>query len=348
MCILAHVPGAAVRYGRRMRFSLSVLALCCSAAACSNEAAPSEAEAETETTATDDELRDVTCKALPESWMHTWRMQADGGRLQLRVGEARPEGAIIGDVLFFHGFADRLDNHQPMFTEWTKRGFRVISFEYPSHGETCGKSLAFYMYPGLARLAAEVELSTREDAERPLLLAGWSMGGLLATRLLQGLEPLSRPVRGAMLLTPGVAVHTFLSRVENETLTRNPSPPHTGPIAPVRPAVWPVATNLLYHARVARSTRLPKNVPVLTVVGGDEEDVYAKSADIRAWVTDKRDEGALSLGLSCPGGYHEIDNEPEPMGPQVQRSLGQFATAVLEGTTATSVETTADDACQTF
>lgn len=322
-----------------LALSFAALAVACSP--------PPPAE-EAETQATGDELLDVACKPLPESWMHTWRLPADDGRLQLRVGEARPEGPIVGDVLFFHGFADRFDNHRPLFEEWTQRGFRVVSFEYPSHGETCGKSLAFYMYPALAKLAAEVERSLEEDADRPLLLAGWSMGGLLATRLVQGLAPLSRPVQGVMLLTPGVAVHAFLGRVEDETLTRNATPPHTGPIAPTRPSTWPIATNLLYHAHVARTSPLPAGVPILTVVGGDEEDVYANSAGIRAWVTDQRNAGAASFGLSCAGGYHEIDNEPAPMGLQVQRSLGEFAEAVLAGTTVSLAATTSSDACQEF
>lgn len=315
-------------------------------AACATE--PESPSTET-TGATDDELRDVPCNPLPETWLRTWRLPADEGKLQVRVGEARPASTPIGDVLFFHGFSDRLDNHRPLFEAWTQRGFRVVSFEYPSHGETCGKSLAFYMYPNLAKLAAEVERATREDAERPLVLAGWSMGGLLATRLLQGLEPLSRPVRGAMLLTPGVAVHTFLGRVQNETLTRNPNPPHTGPIAPVRPAVWPIAGNLLLHARTARRTPLPRSVPVLTVVGGDDEDVYAKSADIRSWVEETREAGATAYGLSCPGGYHEIDNEPAPMGPLVQSALGNFASHLIAtDPTGAELPLAEGDTCQWF
>lgn len=273
----------------------------------------------------------VLCDPLPPSWMKTWRTPADEGFVELRVGEVRPRGEIVGDVLFFHGFSDRMDNHRPLFEEWTSRGFRVVSFEYPSHGETCGVGLGAYMYPSLARFAAQVERETREDADRPLLLAGWSMGGLLAVRLLQGLEPLSRPVSGAMLLTPGVAVQLFLDRVREETLTRNPAPPHTGPIAPTRPSTFPIAMNILHHAGRARREALPTAIPVLTVVGGDAEDVYADSPRVRRWVVDKRAEGARSSGLSCPGGYHEIDNEPDPMGSQVRHELGRFATSATRG-----------------
>jgi len=301
--------------------ALALTAILAAAVGCSST--PAE-----ETTGSDDAaLLDVECRPLPTSWMHTWRAPSEDGSVQLRIGEARPEAgrAVVGDVLFFHGFSDRMDNHRPLFEAWTRRGFRVVSFEYPSHGETCGKSLAFHLYPSLARLAAQVERSTREDEQRPLLLAGWSMGGLLATRLLQGLEPLSRPVTAAMLLTPGVAVHMFLGQVEAATLTRNPYPPHTGPIAPVRPSIFPIAANLLWHADEAREERLPEGIPVLTVVGGVDEDVYAKSREVRTWVLEKRAEGAATSGLACAGGYHEIDNEPAPMGGEVCEALGRFA-----------------------
>jgi alpha-beta hydrolase superfamily lysophospholipase len=268
--------------------------------------------------------------------------------VQLRVGEARPSGTPRGDILFFHGFSDRMDNHRPLFEEWTQRGFRVLSFEYPSHGETCGRNLVHYLYPSLARFALQIEEETREDSSRPLLLAGWSMGGLLAARMMQGLEgPFSRPIAGAMLLTPGVAVHAFLGTVKNETLTRNPKPPHTGPIRPTRPAIFPIAANILYHGDQAHRTSMPVGIPVLTVVGGDEEDVYAKSQGVRSWVQGRRAEGVTMLGLSCPGGYHEIDNEPAPMGPSVRRELGRFAEAVLDKTTY-AAPLGADVACRGF
>lgn len=276
------------------------------------------------------------CRPLPASWMETSRLPVDDGKVKLRIGEARPDGPVVGDILFLHGFSDRFDNHRPLFRAWTARGFRVVSFEYPSHGETCGKSLAFYLYPSLARFAGEVERATREDAKRPLLLAGWSMGGLLAVRLLQGLEPLERPVSGALLFTPGVAVHLFLDRVRLETLTRNEDPPHTGPIAPTRPAIYPIAMNILHHAGVARSEALPSGVPVLTVAGGDDEDVYAKSDEIRQWVIDQRTKGGSTYGLSCRGGYHEIDNEPEPMGESVRDVTARFASDTITGVTETN------------
>jgi alpha-beta hydrolase superfamily lysophospholipase len=278
----------------------------------------------------DAELRAVTCNPLPVSFMRTWRTSADEGRVQLRVGELRPEGTPVGDIIFFHGFSDRMDNHRPLFETWTRRGFRVVSFEYPSHGESCGRNLAFYLYPSLARFAAQVERETVEDARRPLLLAGWSMGGLLATRLVQGLEPLSRPIQGAMLIAPGVDVHWFVQSVRNETLTRNPNPPHTGPIRPTRPVIFPIAANLLYQAGQARETALPITTPILTVVGGDVEDIYAKSAGLRSWVLGARESGADITGLSCEGGYHELDNEIEPMGNQVRTELGRFAESVVK------------------
>src|SRR4051812_1989608 len=66
------------------------------------------------------------------------RPTVDDGNLHLRIGVMEPSGTPKADVLFLHGFADRFDNHLPLFETWRNAGLRVIAFDYPSHGETCG------------------------------------------------------------------------------------------------------------------------------------------------------------------------------------------------------------------
>lgn len=293
------------------------------------------AETDDEAAASDEAaILSKECTPLVSSWMDTKRIDADGGKLSLRVGEARPErGAPVADILYLHGFADRMDNHKPLFDEWTKRGARVISFEYPSHGETCGASLARYTFTDLVDLASYVEGKTVEDRQRPLYLAGWSTGGLIATRLVQGHRKLSRPVAGSMLFAPGIDVQVVLDKVTVESLTSHPAPPHTGPIAPKRPSLYALFSGgLLLQAHAAREEAYP-NVPTIIFAGGDESDTYADSPGLRRWVSEQRQiaatQGATSAitGVACEGGKHELDNEIEPMGQQVRSMAGEFFTA---------------------
>lgn len=91
------------------------------------------------------------------------------GLLKLRVGELRPNGSPVGDVLYLHGFADRLDNHGPLFEAWTTAGLRVTSFDLPSHGENSGirNKIDLYSFDELTALNKHVERVTREEDRRP-------------------------------------------------------------------------------------------------------------------------------------------------------------------------------------
>lgn len=282
------------------------------------------------------------------------------GRLDLRVGITRPAGPVAGDILFIHGFADRLDNHGPLFQELSAAGFRVVSFDLPGHGENRGglqNSLDLQSFAGLASIAVEVERRTREDASRPLLLAGWSTGGLLAVRIAQedAFRDAGRKPRALILFTPGVAVHPLLGRhgiVTDGTLTQNPAPPHHGGI-PLRnrsPLLHPAfAARFLVNAFVRSRAPLPSGLPTLIFLGGDAEDRYADSPRVREWALRQRAGGATILGLQCAGGFHELDNEDDPargltIGREVRAAAAAFARGVVFG----PLEARASSSCRPF
>ncbi|HVH45978.1 MAG TPA: hypothetical protein VM925_26700, partial [Labilithrix sp.] len=212
------------------------------------------------------------------------------------------------------------------------------TFDYPSHGETCGDGIDRYKINGVAALASHVALSTRPAKDRPLLLAGWSTGGLLAVRMLQApqIGPLGRPVAGAFLLAPGVDVRLAVGdkqRVTLETLTSDPDPPHRGEITPKSPLSTPVfATDLILNSRISRRDPFPKNVPTFVVTGGEHSDVYVDTAGVKDWVKAREKEGARVYGLGCAGGRHELDNESAPIRDAVRASAASFATWVLGDT----------------
>src|SRR5687768_12216015 len=55
---------------------------------------------------------------------------------RLRIVIENPVTPVRSDAMFFIGFADRADNHGPLFRSLAAQGIRVISFDYPSHGES--------------------------------------------------------------------------------------------------------------------------------------------------------------------------------------------------------------------
>src|SRR4029078_7108019 len=137
--------------------------------------------------------------------------------LTVRVGTMGSGRA--GDVLYLHGFADRFDNHKPLFDRFVAEGLRVISFDLPSHGETCGASLDLFDFTELAELAMRVERDYAGSG--PLTVAGWSTGGLIAVRIAQGItrNTFSRPIAKMALFAPGVDVKPVIA-VSHATAAR--------------------------------------------------------------------------------------------------------------------------------
>ncbi len=269
-----------------------------------------------------------------EFYVEESTMDSSEGPSQLRVWTISPPGAPVADILFLHGFGDRIDNHGPLFEAWVKAGLRVVTFDFPGHGMS---SSGFHLSPpvdSLMNMAVAVEKWTRTDSERPLLLAGWSLGGLTAARLAQtcgmpGAACGLRPLKGLILFAPAVAPRAFVGeggKVTNRTLTRNPLLQHRW-ISPNRPMLLPgLALSLLGQAK--RSHRpLPAGLATLVLVAG--HDAYAKSDQVRDWVLARRSEGSPPRGMFCPEAFHELDNEPEPEGQEARGATTRFAIAAL-------------------
>lgn len=264
----------------------------------------------------DDKVRTLTvgCKAL----------------LSVKIVVLPPTrpGKTRGDVIFFHGFADRSTNHIPLFADWRARGFRVIAPDLPSHGGTKGmRGLDLFTFRQLADILISVEKTTREDAERPLFVSGWSTGGLIAVRMAQWdlWKKAGRKLTAMVLLTPGVAVHPLVGEwgvVTARTLTRNPNPGMQGPLRPSSPFLRPVfASQLLYNAWAARQEGLPPDVPTLVLLAGEKEDRYVRTSAVRDWA---RVAGPKVWILEFPGAFHQLDEEPDGIAEDVRETTGWF------------------------
>lgn len=254
---------------------------------------------------------------------------------QLRaVVETPAAKTATADVLFLTGFSDRADNHGPLFTQLTNSGFRVISFDYPSHGKTDCWSLNLHDMLSLEGLAQIVLLSPEIKSEAPLYLVGWSTGGLLAYRMLQRGQPAFRKVSGAVLLAPGLSVYPIpgeMGLVTMDSLLSNPKPPHLGEISPLSPLAYPLfATDLIATSLLARFESVPE-VPVLMLLGDDVLDVYANTPKIKKWFKSSRT--ANLTAYQCDGAKHEMDNEIEPIGQNVRDLIVGFIGGVDVDTT---------------
>ncbi|KTR06468.1 alpha/beta hydrolase [Curtobacterium luteum] len=254
-----------------------------------------------------------------------------GGAHRVRVGVVTPADEPVADVLFVHGHADRLDNHAALFADLRAAGIRVVSFDLPSHGETDAGAIDRWSFDDLGALAARVVHATEQDPDRPFVLAGWSFGGLLATRFVQ--DPsiraaFGRPVRGLALESPAIVPRTFaggdgISRLR--ALTHNLGAPVLCPPRPASPFLDPVfAGRLLAHAGVAVAAPVPAAVPTLVELAGDD-DRYVDVPAVRRWAETVAPRGGADVRVvQCAGARHGIDIEAWPIGSAVRGELVRF------------------------
>jgi len=261
-----------------------------------------------------------------------------GGAHEVRVGVVHPEGEPVADVLFVHGHADRLDNHAALFAGLRGAGVRVISFDLPSHGLTDAGPIDVWTSDDLADLVARVERATA-DGDRPLVLAGWSFGGLVATRIAQDeaqTAAFSRPLAGLVLEVPAIAPRPAaggdgISRLR--ALTHDPHAPVAGPPRPASPLLDPVfAGRLLTQAAIAAATPLPRDLPTLVELSDPAEDLYVDVDAVERWALGiARDDGARPRVMRCDGGRHGLDLEAWPIGAGARLDLVEFVVDVAVG-----------------
>ena len=91
-----------------------------------------------------------------------------------------PDGECKGTLVFFHGQGDFIDRYPPILEGFTEAGFRCLLTDLPGHGRSPGIR---GRVPGFELVDAVLEDSLQGQVE-PYLIAGHSMGGLLALRFL--------------------------------------------------------------------------------------------------------------------------------------------------------------------
>lgn len=254
-------------------------------------------------------------------------------RTHLSVVEVKPVGIPIhSDIFFLTGYADQSENHRQRFLELASQGNRVLSLDYPSHGQTKGDRLDWFTVDDLAYIAGTYVQEERKRLKdsRPFMLSGWSTGGLVAVRLLQNehTRVLIPKPSAVVLYAPAIAprmVPGFCGFVTRGTLTSNPDRSVVGEISPVSPLCTPIfAVRMLETAGWARVTPYPLDIPTLVMLGGEEEDRYVDSNAVREWVLKQSRAGASVYFQQFPNAKHALFVEPGETGKEVREVSREF------------------------
>jgi alpha-beta hydrolase superfamily lysophospholipase len=110
---------------------------------------------------------------------------ADGLRLQRVAWPARvaPWGTARGTVLVVHGLGEHAERHLRLAADLCAAGWSVQSWDQRGHGDSEGARGAIAASSSLLDdLALMLRTLRDEDAPRPLVLLGHSMGGAVAAR----------------------------------------------------------------------------------------------------------------------------------------------------------------------
>lgn len=128
----------------------------------------------------------------------------DGVSLRTRTWRNDREAPARGCVLIVHGIGEHGGRYSHVADALNGWGFDVIAFDHFGHGESPGQrgtlTSANRLLDDLAAVVDQVEASMPD--EKPLILLGHSMGGVLAARFF---AEQMRPVDGLVLSSPAIA-----------------------------------------------------------------------------------------------------------------------------------------------
>lgn len=238
-------------------------------------------------------------------------------KIKATVSSKKGGEQATGTVLFFHGFADCKDNHAKLFQGWVAEGLRVVAFDFPGHGSSTGSINDFRMRD-LSKIGRKV--LDKVGLVGDLFLAGWSTGGLAVVREVQKFGALPSP-KAVFLIAPGVVVKPLVGKygtVTKETISSNPEPA-VCPIKPTSPMkVFFFASSLLSESLLSVASPWPKDIPTLVFTAG--HDKYVLTEGVNEWVEHHKS----IIGVTCANSFHEMDNEPVPVGHTVREAAAAF------------------------
>lgn len=138
--------------------------------------------------------------------MNWTRSHLQGQAGDLAVYDAPTPQPARATVLIVHGLGEHAGRYDPVATALHAAGYAVRAYDHQGHGRSEGARGTLHTPDGLLQDLARVIDDTRAQApERPLVLLGHSMGGLLAAR---AVATRLRPVQALVLSSPALGVRT--------------------------------------------------------------------------------------------------------------------------------------------
>jgi len=124
----------------------------------------------------------------------------------------QPDGPPVGAVVLLHGLTDSPYSLRHVARHYRERGYVVVGIRLPAHGTVPAAltDITWEDWMAATRLAVR-EARRRTDAEAPLHIVGFSLGGALATKYaLEAIEndALARPDR-LILVSPMIGITRF-------------------------------------------------------------------------------------------------------------------------------------------
>lgn len=268
----------------------------------------------------------------------------------LRSGYIEPKAGIElkGCVQYLQGLGDSMLNHEPFFRQISDAGYRVILFDYMGQGGSEGSMNHTRIYDPLyknleiASLAKAVwnrysviKNNGRDCSVAKKVVIGWSTGGLASYRMAR-----NKQADAVVLLAPGINPRTLVGEaasrpqllvsaseavITERTLTRQNYShrvnPHVDPIKPASPTHVPLfAANLVLTSKLAQHWSIPREVPGLVFLSGDEDTYVDRTASI---TTLQRNAPHFTV-ISYNGALHELDNETDDVAFDVHRRTVDF------------------------
>ncbi len=136
----------------------------------------------------------------------SWRFSILSGQVgQLAVYDLPVPETPRATVLIVHGLGEHAGRYTHVAAALSQAGFAVRAYDHQGHGRSAGRRGTLHTPDGLLQDLGTVIDDTRRCApDRPLVLLGHSMGGLVVAR---AVAQRLRPVDALVMSSPALGIH---------------------------------------------------------------------------------------------------------------------------------------------
>ena len=281
---------------------------------------------------------------------HEFHIEAYGSKIM--VGTYAHRAKDSATVIYLPGYADTFNNHEDLLSQLHDAGVRVISFDYPSHGQSDGGIWAWDIQDVASIIKAVLSSPSLNSGELainrklPVILVGWSTGATMAIRTAQTWHPHVIPadlrLAGIVAFAPGLPVQLAVghgysrlgTKVKAEDLTRNARAIKYAPMPESTLASGPFALSLFTTSVAAKVMSAPA-IPTLVFVADNDKDFFVNANSSATWVQNSPE--TPTFGFQCEGAYHGLEFEPDGIGELTRLLTLEFVQRLAQPSAAQSL-----------